>query len=572
MLLEELRDYDARCGSSFSSYQDSPVMWEVRVPRHGSLYQWTMLPKTGNKRFLPHRKRNSGGKPLLLSDNGEYVFGIARSAGKKDRAQKNHVKFMELLARCANEVREPSVTRVCEAVKDPKLLSTQPKDFDPKGRILFRVEDEVPTDLASVRAFWSREVAGFLGVAQGTCMLCGRGGLVYKRHSVPIRGIQGGQPTGLYLVSADRRSYSSYGQEAGLNSPICVECADAAASGLNRLLEDQYAHANEGPLTVVYWTRAPREFTGALFSEVPNETDETAVKHFFESLVAGQPVEEALADHFYAATLSAHGSRLVLHDWIDMTIPELDAAFSRWFEWQCLALTEDGRPGRLFSAYALADSLFRLKGRPASESPKPSLRIFHSLIRSILVGTPLDLSLLARALARNRAEQSVPAPRAALMKAVLVSRHLLKEGSVTSMAGLDPSYSDEAYQWGRLFATFEGLQEAAHRLDRQVGNGVVKRFFGLASSAPAQAYSRLTQLSLKHLEVLRQTRSMLGVYRAYLARLEEIQDRLSPDGLGRRLSLPEQAKFDLGYYHQRSEDAKRRKERMEASAQKTKAS
>ena len=119
---------------------------------------------------------------------------------------------------------------------------------------------------------------------------------------------------------------------------------------------------------------------------------------------------------------------------------------------------------------------------------------------------------------------------------------------------LDKNNTNPGYLLGRLFATFEYLQEKA-----QPGiNATIKdRYYGAASSTPCMVFSQLFKLKNHHLAKLEN--SGLKVYFEKL--IGEITDGISSDGLPAHLNLDDQARFAIGYYHQRQDFFKSKEEK-----------
>ena len=107
---------------------------------------------------------------------------------------------------------------------------------------------------------------------------------------------------------------------------------------------------------------------------------------------------------------------------------------------------------------------------------------------------------------------------------------------------LDPSNSSPGYCLGRLFAVLEKIQE-----DAQPGiNATIRdRFYGAASSSPASVFPQLLKLKNHHLAKL-DNPTFRG---AHEKRLTEIFDGISD--MPPHLAMEEQARFAIGYYHQR---------------------
>lgn len=111
---------------------------------------------------------------------------------------------------------------------------------------------------------------------------------------------------------------------------------------------------------------------------------------------------------------------------------------------------------------------------------------------------------------------------------------------------LDPSHSNPAYRLGRLFATLERIQEDASD-GRKLNTTIRDRYYGAASSTPASVFPTLLRLQTHHLGKLPPG---LAVNREKL--LGEIMDGFEPNTFPpAHLALPDQARFALGYYHQR---------------------
>ena len=121
---------------------------------------------------------------------------------------------------------------------------------------------------------------------------------------------------------------------------------------------------------------------------------------------------------------------------------------------------------------------------------------------------------------------------------------------------LDPNLNHGAYLCGRLLALYDGLQYQAHKAENpkaKVNATVSDRYYTLASTYPALAFPKLTDLGLKHLRKLRPKKWGLAVN--IEKEIQEIHTRLAQSG-GRfppALSLEDQGRFAIGYHHQRAE-------------------
>jgi len=123
------------------------------------------------------------------------------------------------------------------------------------------------------------------------------------------------------------------------------------------------------------------------------------------------------------------------------------------------------------------------------------------------------------------------------------------------MEELDLTNREPAYLCGRLLAELEAVQRVAINPKATL----VDRYYGTASSAPASVFGTLLRGAQPHLAVLRKSRP--GTHAALQGRLEEILRDLP--AWPRILTLPQQAVFALGYYHQRADDRRRAREASE---------
>jgi CRISPR-associated protein Csd1 len=192
-------------------------------------------------------------------------------------------------------------------------------------------------------------------------------------------------------------------------------------------------------------------------------------------------------------------------------------------------------------------SLFRLlvsiATKEKSENIQPKLS--GDLMKAILAGTPYPQTLLAAAIRRCRAEREVNYPRAAIIKAVLARsaryyQHFEKE----VVMALDPDNTNIGYRLGRLFAVLEKVQEEAHP---GINATIRDRFYGAASGTPAAVFPHLMKLKNHHLSKLENRGRAVNLERIIM----EIVDGIS-DFPG-HLSLQDQGRFAVGYYHQRQD-------------------
>ena len=148
-----------------------------------------------------------------------------------------------------------------------------------------------------------------------------------------------------------------------------------------------------------------------------------------------------------------------------------------------------------------------------------------------------------------RAERTVTYFRAALIKACINRITRFKNPAVEEelKMSLDGNNTDIGYRLGRLFAVLEKIQQEANP---GINATIRDRFYGAASGTPAAVFGNLMRLKNHHLSKLAgQGR------RIYFEKLlgEIISGMPAAVGFPAHLSLEEQGRFAIGYYHQQQD-------------------
>jgi CRISPR-associated protein Csd1 len=569
MLLKQLRDYSERLTDlPPAMYLSTPIRWILDLDADGKRVAFISTPSGERKndrglaRLAPHIGRTVAVQAKLLADNAEYVLGLARDPAKQARVDRCHAAFVALVRDCAERTGEPSVRavlRFLESLNPSNLLL--PAGFEPAHVLTFRVEGTYPIDVPAVRDYWAAVAGG--GESRDEvgermeCLVCGRERPPVNNIPIKIKRIPGGQPSGMALVSTNAVSFESYGLEAMSCAPICQECGERFSKAANALIVAEDTHLRIGPLVYLFWTR---EETGFRPGKMIARPQAEQVKALLDAARRADASSlERDANQFYATAFSASGARVVVRDWLQTTVPTAQRYLARYFALQQL-VQPDGGEGQPIGLYALAASTVRDAGKNLVAN------VPRALLRVALKGGTLPDWLLYQAVKRNRSEQKVTRPRAALIKMVLLSRLDVtlqpEEFRMVQHNPDDPFLQDDprkrsAYLCGCLLAALERIQKAAVPGAKAT---ITDRFYGTASSAPASVFGRLLRLGQSHLGKLRKEKP--GVHAILQHQLEEIQKGLA--SFPRTLTLEQQGLFSLGYYHQRARDRAEALERKKA--------
>ncbi len=543
MLLESLREYSTRLDLPPVMYIKTPIRWFIDLDSQGNLLGFVSAtgPETrgkdrGKMMYAPHILRAYAIKPKLLADKGDYVLGLADEKSKPERVKECHRAFMDLVRRCAAVTGNKSVRAVLRFLENWDPAGARlPEDLNPGDNLTFRVDGRLPIEDPDVQNFWAQYATPQEGEVTN-CLVCGQKKPPAERNPIKIKGIPGGQTSGMALVSANAPAFESFGLKASLNSPICYDCAERYGKAANALIEDDATHLRLGSCIYLFWTREPSNFSIASLLSDPQPED---VKALLASVYTGRRADLEDDNLFYTTALASSGGRVAVRDWLETTLGDVKRNLGRYFTLQRL-VDAGGREGSPLGLFPLALSTVR----EAKDLPPATSR---ALLHFALKGGALPHWLLYEAIKRARAEQDrqkITRPRAALIKMVLLSqKQNLAEGS--NLEKLDTSNRNPAYLCGRLLAVLEGIQRSALP---GVNATIVDRFYGTASTAPAAVFSRLLRGSQSHLGKLRKEKP--GLYYRWQQALESVLGNLS--SFPPVLTLEEQGYFALGYYHQRA--------------------
>lgn len=554
-MLRQLVEYASRLDLPPPLYSETPLRYVIALDSTGrplsrqpidTADRATWATERGIRHLAPVVRRTSVIRPLLLADQSEYTFGLARPGSKGDRPLRCHAAYLALVRRCAVATADHAVTAVDRFLNEEPLTQLDlPADFDPGATVTFQVDGQFVIDRPAVRQFWAAmndPAAHDAPTMQ--CLVCSQPRPVLRRMQANIKGIPSGNAAGTSLISADKSAFSSYGLDASLIAPTCSSCAQAFTHGLNDLLGQRVHHVVLGHTAFVFWTDPDVAFPVRALLEAAQPDD---VRPLLETCCPG---EGSLPNdvRFYGVMLTANNSRAVVRGWIDTPLAEVKAALAAWFDDQAI-VDREGRAVRPLGLHALAASMVR---DVAGDLTPSTVR---SLLLAALTGSGASLDLLATALRRNRAEGGVTHSRAALIKLALI-RQKGRRSELQQLTRLAINHPSSAYQAGRLLATLHAVHWAALG---GADSTVIDRYYPTASVTPASVFPHLLQRSGVRLTRLRRTRPQLC--RLFQDRIAEVTSKLP--SFPALLTTEEQGLFALGFYHQRVDDRRSSLEAIE---------
>lgn len=488
-------------------------------------------------------KKTSGIAANLLWDNAEYVLGVT-SAGKPDRVQEQHAAFRAKLDAFAEKIDDAGLKAVRAFLQAPDKARLEadplwPEILETSPVMTFRLNGdlELVCQRPAVRA-----VLGNIetDAEEITCSISGETDGFERLHT-SIKGVWGAQSSGANIVSFNKDAFNSFGKEQGANAPVGKRAAFAYTTTLNYLLSKESSQRIQvGDASTVFWSEKHTDLEDTfadLFDEPPKDDpakQTRAIEALFKAPQTGALSEEGGNARFYVLGLAPNAARISVRFWQVGTVAEMSARICQHFEDLEIIHASFEKP------YL---SLFRVLVSTASQGKSENIppNLSGEFMRSILAGLPYPQTLLQAAVRRIRAEREVTYPRAALIKACLnrQARNLPSNEKEIAVS-LDDSNTNPGYRIGRLFAALEKVQEEAVNPSATIRD----RFYGAASSTPVTVFANLMKLKNHHLAKLEEGRK-----RYFEKLIGQIMSDIND--FPAHLSLADQGRFAIGYYHQR---------------------
>ncbi len=581
MILQSLHDYYQRKSDlPREGFEEKEIPFIIELDRNGIAVQIEdTRTQNGKKKRAKHYRIPQGAKKSvnvaanLLWGNAEYVLGLPDS--KKLGEQQSKGKELEYEARlkemrgafiqeiaslpppCQTDPGIQAVLKFCEQPNftDLSRFSETWKDLQGSNQnITFRLQGD--TDLVCQRQVVIEAVSKFVTAAadNGFCLITGDSDEVERLHPT-IKGVWGAQTSGANIVSFNLPAFNSWGKEQGANAPVGKHSAFAYTTALNSLLsKDSKQRLQVGDASTIFWADMPsllEDQFADIFSEPPKDDPDRnarAIKSLYEAPRVGVAPVKDNQTRFFVLGLGPNAARIAIRFWHTGTVAELAKTIQQHFDDLELIRPEFDKPYLSVFRLLLASAV---QGK--SENIPPGLGA--EVMNAVLTGNPYPATLLNGVIRRIRAEQSkrdertgkivqnVTHARAALVKACLNrQRRFSKMAEKEVTVSLDSTNYNSGYRLGRLFAVLEKTQEEANP---GINSTIRERFYGSASATPVTVFPTLMKLKNHHLAKLENPGRKVNLERLVGEIVGELKD------FPAHLSLADQGRFAIGYYHQR---------------------
>ena len=560
MILKALYDYYHRCGNLPAPGMElKKIGFIIVISNEGKFIRFEdrRIDKKSAQQFLVKKSVGRSSAPVAnyLYDNSQYVFGYSNKGDTQSMRKyfdvfKAKIKDIYEKHPDNNDIKavyafyQQDLSDVIETMMKDSLWDDIDKNLNKKYSIFsFRIEGD--RDIVASKKELMDLKKDEDGTGQAHCLVTGK-----KANPVEVTTatmIPGSQATAKLVAFQVNSGYDSYGKSKGYNAPISEEAEFAYTTALNAMLaKDSHNKFVIGTRTFLFWASsdsdASKKTEEGLFSlfgkfeaneDDPNRRIEL-VRDTFMSVYNGK-LHANKDDKFFILGLAPNSARIAVVYWSEQPLREFAGLISRHFEdMEIVDTRKDRKP------YAGLHSMLgsvTLSGKSSDAAPN----LPDAVVKSIFQGLPYPMSLFQACVRRIRAEQSVTIVRAAIIKAYL--NRLNNNNDIKIKIMLDKENQNQGYLCGRLFAVLDKIQEDANGI-----HSIRERYMNSASSTPATVFSTVLNLSAHHLEKLNNGKQV------YYEKLkQEIISKLDADGFPAHLSLQDQGRFFVGYYHQRQD-------------------
>ena len=499
--------------------------------------------------------RSSDVSANFLCDNAKYFLGIDREMddnNKKCRALEcfhaAREKHLLLLDGVKGEMAQ-AIRLYFENWKPEKAAENEEikeiwDDLTDGGNLVFCMEMKWAQEDDDIRNMWEESQKQSGEETEGICLVTGEKAPIARIHKT-IKGVPGAQSSGAALVSFNAQAFESYGKEQSYNAPVGKYAEFAYTTALNYLLSKREYTFLLGDTMMVFWAEKGEEIYQKTFLEFlnPVEDNEDKLKDIFEKLKKGKPIVVENVnlnsdETFYILSLAPNAARLFIRLFYRNSFGNILENISKHYK-----RMEIIRPAWETREYLGIWQMMWETVNQKAKDKKPVSNMASMVMQAIISGGRYPASLYTDTLIRIKAEQGkVSWGRAGIIKAYLIKNCNWKEGE--NYMGLNEASEETAYVLGRLFSVLECIQIEANP---GIKATIRDRYFNAACATPALVFPILIKLKNSHIKKIEREKESAKRY--YENLLMEIIGKLGEE-YPKRLSLEEQGKFTIGYYHQ----------------------
>ena len=494
--------------------------------------------------------RSSGVSSNFLCDNAKYFLGIDGDGIQKrtiecfESAKERHLMLLE-------EANGKMARAIClffknwkpECADENLSVKEHWDELNEGGNLIFCMKAIYAQDEKEIQDIWEEYLKKQKQGKQGICLVTGQRAEIARIHR-GIKGVPGAQSSGAALVSFNAPAFESYGKEQSYNAMVGKYAEFAYTTALNYLLNQSEYKFALGDSMIVFWAESGQEeYQDSFLSWInPKVDNQEEMNKVFGNLKKGvwvdlEDIQLDSEQRFYILCLAPNAARLSVRFYYQNSFGNIIKNIAKHYQ-----RMEIVRPSWEDMRYLGIKQMLNETVNQKSKDKTPIPNMASMVLSAILSDTKYPASLYTDTLIRIRAEQGkVTCGRAAIIKAFLIQNYKWKEGD--EYMGLNEGCEESAYVLGRLFAVLETIQKDANS---GINTTIRDRYFNSACATPASVFPTLIKLKNSHIKKLERESGGTKIY--YEKMLTELMGKI--EKFPRRLSLEEQGKFMLGYYHQ----------------------
>lgn len=589
MILQALYEYAKRKGDALpeDGFEQVEIKYLIKIREDGSFVDLvsTIEDKKGKAYLLPQKVGRSGSKswqsPFLLWDNIGFVLREPKEIKDDEKKQKEANAYAEN----QNNAFIKKIESLPEDVKEDRgvaavlkfYTSNKVNGFDKvrsseyweeckksNGNLSFilNAETDLVAQTPAVTAYQKSltiqnddvEDPGAEKVV-GTCLITGEKSLIARLHTATP--ISGAKSIAKFVGFQKNSGYDSFGKEQSYNAPVSVSAMNAYTKALKYLIKTKHNHFRLGEDTIVFWAEKENkeyDFEGvfSVFFSKDFDSDDPdksvkEVKNLFAAIYTGKL--ERIDSNFYVLCLSPNAARISVRFWETGKVKDFAERIQQHFV--DFDIVHASGTSEYLNLYQIL-SATALEHKMDNVAPN----LIGSVLQSILKGTPYPVSLLQQCIRRIRAEHKDPKrskvtrERAAILKAYINRYNRFHGINEEVTVALDRNCKNKGYLVGRLFAVLEKVQQDTHL---GLNATITDRYYGAASTNPVTVFPQLLKLNQHHL-------SNYANKKTKSDRENELGEIINAlDAFPPHLTLEEQARFAIGYYHEKQSFEKNNK-------------
>jgi CRISPR-associated protein Csd1 len=545
MILHALVKRYEETGNVSQGWQARPMDFAINLNADGDILDLINLEETDGKKktrrigLLPEEPagRTSGIKAAFLCDNAGYIFGIDPKGEAKKRGEKKFSASKELHVAVLKNLNSEFANAILAFFNRHPMPTLELPEM--KNNCVFMVNGKFAYEDPKIKEAWDKYKSEEEKGSSIRCLISGDLDAIAILHGkISLPGVSMGA---VPLVSANSESFTSYGKT--MDDPaadIGEKATFAYVTALNELLKSEKHRQRIASDTLVYWAEGGGETESETFSwfSKPEENDQEKLSAILKKVAQGEKIDIEgckMKIRFFLLCLSPNAGRISVRFFYQNSFENiLDYIVEHYQNMDII--------GSQNTKFQMQPPWMLLSETTIKKSASDALPLLGGqLLQSILTGSNYPLTLYNAILNRAKANEEINRTKAAIIKAVLIRNYAEKEVTTVS---LNKESTNKPYVLGRLFAILERLQQQAS--GGNLNSTIRDRYFASASANPKSVFPTILKLSMHHAAKLEEGSKV------YFEKLKtDIIGKLDEEEpFPATLSLDDQGRFILGYYHQ----------------------